>query len=377
MEAEFIMKKLAIYVHIPFCKQKCKYCDFTSFANLESEVSQYITALLREIKEYSSMAKDYIVTSVYFGGGTPSFIDENLIDKLYNEIKHNYVLNSNAEATIEANPGTVNIEKLKRYYNIGFNRISFGVQSLSDRLLKEIGRVHTPIDAIESFYMARDAGFTNISLDLMFGLPNQTLKDVEDTLDAFIKLNPEHISTYSLKVEDNTVFGKMQSEGKLVLPSDEVERSMYYLIKNKLKDAGYDHYEISNFGKKGFESRHNTAYWERQTYLGFGLGASSCFNEVRFKNTDDFNKYVGDFEKNIEDREVLSQEVINSERIILGLRMLRGISREYLVYDRWKKSAEKLIKLGLLKESNGMLRLTDKGLDLANQVFVEFIEFIE
>ena len=374
MEVELIMKKLAIYVHIPFCKQKCKYCDFTSFANLESEVSQYITALLREIKEYSSMAKDYIVTSVYFGGGTPSFIDENLIDKLYNEIKHNYVLNSNAEVTIEANPGTVNIEKLKRYYNIGFNRISFGVQSLSDELLKEVGRVHTASDAIDGFYMARDAGFNNISLDLIFGLPNQTLKDVEDTLDGFIRLNPEHISTYSLKVEENTVFGKMQSEGKLVLPSDEVERSMYYLIKNKLKDAGYDHYEISNFGKKGFESRHNTAYWERQTYLGFGLGASSCFNEVRFKNTDDFNKYVGDFEKNIEDREVLSQEVINSERIILGLRMLRGISREYLVYDRWKKSAEKLIKLGLLKESNGMIRLTDKGLDLANQVFVEFIE---
>lgn len=374
MEAEFIMKKLAIYVHIPFCKQKCKYCDFTSFANLESEVLQYITALLREIKEYSSMAKDYIVTSVYFGGGTPSFIDENLIDKLYNEIKYNYVLNSNAEVTIEANPGTVNIEKLKRYYNIGFNRISFGVQSLSDELLKEVGRVHTASDAIDGFYMARDAGFNNISLDLMFGLPNQTLKDVEDTLDGFIRLNPEHISTYSLKVEENTVFGKLQSEGKLVLPSDEVERDMYYLIKEKLKDAEYSHYEISNFGKNGFESRHNTAYWERQAYLGFGLGASSCFNEVRFKNTDDFDKYIDDFDKNIEDREVLSQEVINSEKIILGLRMLKGINKEYLVYDRWKKAASKLIRLGLLEESNGMIRLTDKGLDLANQVFVEFIE---
>ena len=368
------MKKLAIYVHIPFCKQKCKYCDFTSFANLESEVSQYIIALLREIKEYSSMAKDYIVTSVYFGGGTPSFIDENFIDKLYNEIKYNYVLNSNAEVTIEANPGTVNIEKLKRYYNIGFNRISFGVQSLSDELLKEVGRVHTASDAIDGFYMARDAGFNNISLDLMFGLPNQTLKDVEDTLDGFIRLNPEHISTYSLKVEENTVFGKLQSKGKLVLPSDEVERDMYYLIKEKLKDAGYSHYEISNFGKNGFESRHNTAYWERQAYLGFGLGASSCFNEVRFKNTDDFYKYIDDFDKNIEDREVLSQEVINSEKIILGLRMLKGINKEYLVYDRWKKAASKLIGLGLLEESNGMIRLTDKGLDLANQVFVEFIE---
>lgn len=374
MEVEFIMKKLAIYVHIPFCKQKCKYCDFTSFANLESRVSQYVTALLKEIREYSSAKKGYIVTSVYFGGGTPSFIDENLIEKIYNEIKDNYVLNDDIEVTIEANPGTISSEKLKKYHDIGFNRISFGVQSLSDKLLKEIGRVHTASDAIEGFYMARDAGFTNISLDLMFGLPNQTLKDVEDTLDGFIRLNPEHISTYSLKVEENTTFGKLQSKGKLTLPSDEVERGMYYLIKEKLKNAGYEHYEISNFGKIGFESRHNTAYWERQAYLGFGLGASSCFNEVRFKNTDDFDKYINDFKKNIEGREVLSEEVINSEKIILGLRMLKGISKEYLVYDRWRASAKKLINLGLLEEKGEILRLTDRGLDLANQVFVEFIE---
>ena len=374
MEADIEVRNLAIYVHIPFCKQKCKYCDFTSFVNLESRVSQYVTALLKEIREYSSAKKGYIVTSVYFGGGTPSFIDENLIEKIYNEIKDNYVLNDDIEVTIEANPGTISIEKLKKYHDIGFNRISFGVQSLSDKLLKEIGRVHTASDAIEGFYMARDAGFINISLDLMFGLPNQTLKDVEDTLDGFIRLNPEHISTYSLKVEENTAFGKLQSEGKLTLPSDEVERGMYYLIKEKLKNAGYEHYEISNFGKIGFESRHNTAYWERQAYLGFGLGASSCFNEVRFKNTDDFDKYINDFKKNIEDREVLSEEVINSEKIILGLRMLKGISKEYLVYDRWRASAKKLINLGLLEENGEILRLTDRGLDLANQVFVEFIE---
>lgn len=373
MEVEFVMKKLAIYVHIPFCKQKCKYCDFTSFANLESKVELYVEALLGEIREYSSIAKDYTVTSVYFGGGTPSFIDEIFIQRIYDAIKNNYVLNDDIETTIEANPGTINIEKLKQYKDIGFNRISFGVQSMSDRLLKEIGRVHTANDAVEGFYMAKSVGFTNVSLDLMFGLPNQTLKDVEDTLDTFIKLNPEHISTYSLKVEENTVFGKLQSEGKLVLPSDDVERSMYYLIKEKLKDAGYEHYEISNFGKSGFASRHNTAYWERQPYLGFGLGASSCFNETRFKNTDNFDKYVDNFKENIEDKEVLSQEVINSERIILGLRMLKGISEEYFIYDRWRESEHKLIKLGLLEENNGVVRLTDKGLDLANQVFVEFI----
>lgn len=373
MEVENIMKKLAIYVHIPFCKQKCKYCDFTSFSGCEDKVRIYVNSLLREIEWYSKKTKEYIVTSVYFGGGTPSFIDANFIEEIFCSIKNNYNLDSMVESTIEANPETVDIEKLRKYCKIGFNRISFGVQSFSDKLLKEIGRIHTVSDAINGFFMAREAGFNNISLDLMFGLPNQTVEDVDNTLNEFIKLNPEHISTYSLKVEANTIFGKMQRDGKLVLPSDDDERNMYYLIKDKLKQAGYEHYEISNFGKSGFTSRHNTAYWIRQDYLGFGLGASSCFNEVRFKNTDNLDKYMESFEKNIEETEVLSQDVINSERIILGLRMLEGISREYIVSEKWNNSVNKLIKYGLLEENEKRIKLTDRGLDLANQVFVEFI----
>lgn len=367
------MKKIAIYIHIPFCKQKCKYCDFTSFSGYENKVRIYVNSLLREIEWYSKKTKEYIVTSVYFGGGTPSFIDANLIEEIFNTIKNNYNLDSTVETTIEANPGTVDIEKLRKYHNIGFNRISFGVQSFSDSLLKEIGRIHTSYDAINGFYMAREAGFDNISLDLMFGLPNQTVKDVNNTLNEFIKLNPEHISTYSLKVEENTAFGRMQREGKLSLPSDDDERNMYYLIKDRLKQEGYEHYEISNFGKNGFRSRHNTAYWIRQDYLGFGLGASSCFNEIRFKNTDNLDKYIASFEKNIEETEILSQDVINSERIILGLRMLEGISKDYIVSEKWEKSVSKLVKYGLLEETEEKIKLTDKGLDLANQVFVEFI----
>lgn len=367
------MKKLAIYVHIPFCKQKCKYCDFTSFQDKEDKIGTYVDALIKEIISYKEKTKNYVVTSVYFGGGTPSFIDVKFIEKIFNSIKENYTLADDLEVTIEANPGTINLEKLKKYREIGFNRISFGVQAYQDRLLKEIGRVHSANDAIKGFYMAREAGFNNISLDLMFGLPGQTIDDVRETLNKFIELNPEHISTYSLKVEEKTVFGRLYDEGKLKLPNEDEERNMYYLIKEKLKEAGYNHYEISNFAKVGFESRHNTAYWKRQEYLGFGLGASSCFEEVRFSNTDNFDEYVRDFEGSIREKEILTAEDITSEKVILGLRMLSGIDDKLICCESWRKSVEKLINARLIISENGRIRLTDKGLDLANQVFVEFL----
>lgn len=367
------VNKLAIYVHIPFCKQKCKYCDFTSFENKEDKISIYVEALIKEILSYKEKTKNYIVTSVYFGGGTPSFIDTSFIEKIYNALKNSYKFLDDMEITIECNPGTVTLKKLKKYREIGINRISFGVQTFNDKLLKDIGRVHSVSDAISGFYMAREAGFNNISLDLMFGLPNQTIKDVNKTLNKFIELNPEHISTYSLKIEDKTVFGRLYDEGKLKLPDENEEREMYYLIKEKLKENGYEHYEISNFSKAGFESRHNTAYWERQNYLGFGLGASSCFEEIRFSNTSNFEEYIKNFSGFIKDREELKKEDIDSEKVILGLRMLKGIDEEFVCYDKWKKAVEKLINAGLVIKEEGKIKLTDKGLDLANQVFVEFI----
>ena len=368
------MKKLALYIHIPFCKQKCKYCDFNSFSvSSEKIVENYIDALICQIGYYSKKTEDYMVTSVYLGGGTPSFIDEKYIGKIINSIKEKYSVSNDAEITIEANPGTINKSKLKEYISLGFNRLSFGVQSLNDDILKNIGRCHTANLAIENYKLAREVGFKNISLDLMFGLPNQTLQDVENTLNKFMELNPEHISAYSLKVEENTVFGKLEREGKLTLPTETDERNMYYLIKNKLNENGYNQYEISNFSKLGYESKHNLAYWERVDYIGFGISASSCFLEKRFTNTDSIEDYINNPINNFIEEEVLSSKVIESERIILGLRLLKGIDEELILKKEWKESVDKLIREGLIIKEGKILKLTGKGLDLANQVFVEFI----
>jgi len=374
MEVDIKMKKLAIYLHIPFCKQKCKYCDFNSFyINNEEKISEYITSLCKQIEYYADKSSEFEVSSVYFGGGTPSFINEKYIKIVLDIIRDKYNVIPNAEITIEVNPGTVNFEKLKEYKKFGINRLSIGVQTLNDNLLEVIGRVHTASEAKECFYLARNAGFDNISLDIMFGLPNQTLEDVKDTVDEFIKLNPEHVSAYSLKIEEGTAFYKLYSENKLILPSEELERDMYYLLKDRLNKAGYSQYEISNFAKLNYHSKHNTAYWERQDYLGFGISASSCFNEVRFSNTNSFEEYVKNPMENFFEEEILTEDVIKSERVILGLRMLKGVSEECFCKEEWRNALEELINKGLLINIGGMIKLTDKGLDLANQVFVEFI----
>jgi len=373
MEVGIKVKRLAIYIHIPFCRQKCKYCDFNSFyIENELKIQEYIDSLSKEIDYYSSRAENFSVSSVYFGGGTPSFIDEKYIESIIRRIKSRYNILKDVEITIEVNPGTVDFNKLTRYKAFGINRVSIGVQTLNDNLLKDIGRIHTSKEAIDCYNLVRKAGFSNISLDIMFGLPNQSLKDVENTVDNFIKLNPEHISAYSLKVEEGTVFGRLYNENKLELPSEDTERNMYYLIKKKLKEAGYNQYEISNFSKEEFESNHNLAYWLRKDYLGFGLSASSCFNETRTTNTGNFLEYIKNPIENFSEKEVLSEDVIKSEKIILGLRLLRGIKEDTFIGEE-KKKLEKLISKGLLIRDEGNIRLTDFGLDLANQVFVEFI----
>lgn len=374
MEVGIEVRNLAIYVHIPFCKQKCKYCDFNSFFTEDNSlIESYINAVCKQLVFYSEVSKNFCVSSVYFGGGTPSFIAEKYIMQILNVIKDKYNVKNEVEITIEANPGTVNLVRLKNYRDFGINRLSFGVQTLNDRLLKDIGRVHSAGEAINGFYLAREAGFDNISLDIMFGLPSQGIKDVENTVDEFIKLNPEHISAYSLKIEENTVFGKLYREKKLTLPDEATERDMYYIIKEKLFNAGYIQYEISNFAKCGYESKHNTSYWLRQDYLGMGISSASCFNEVRFTGTADFKSYIENPIENFSEYEVLTDDVIASERIILGLRLTKGVTKDLFVKPEWIKSCEELIKKGLLVESDNRIFLSDKGLDLANQVFVEFI----
>lgn len=378
------MKKLALYIHFPFCKQKCYYCDFKSFANKEMYVDSYINALCKEIEKYNYLNDEYKVASIYLGGGTPSYIDSKNIVKVLNIVRENYSINKNAEITIEINPGTVDKENLQSYYDAGINRVSFGLQSTNNEMLKRIGRIHNYNEFIQNYKLAREIGFNNISVDLIFGLPEQSMKIWNETIEDIINLKPEHISAYSLKVEEGTPFYAMQSKGDLELPSEEVEREMYYRLKDILKKNGYEQYEISNFAKKGYESKHNIAYWQRQDYLGVGSNSASCIENKRFSNEENIEKYIDIINKDelpVVYEEILNEEEIFVEEIILGLRMLKGINTTEILknqlqerIDKFIKNKENLLKSGLIEEERDIIRLTDRGLDLANQVFVKFME---
>ncbi|MBE5813061.1 MAG: oxygen-independent coproporphyrinogen III oxidase [Clostridiales bacterium] len=379
-----MMKKLALYIHFPFCKQKCYYCDFKSFANKETYVESYINALCKEIEMYHYLNEKYEISSIYLGGGTPSYIDSKNIIKVLSIVRENYNIAHNSEITIEINPGTLNKEKLQDYYSSGINRISFGVQSTNDEILKRIGRIHSYKEFVENYKLAREIGFNNISVDLIFGLPEQNIEIWNKTLEDIIKLNPEHISAYSLKIEEGTPFYAMQSKGSLELPSEEIEREMYYLLKERLKKNGYEQYEISNFSKSGYESKHNIAYWERQDYLGVGSNSASCIENKRFSNEENLEKYIEIINKNelpVVYEEELNEEDIFMEEIILGLRMLKGINATEILknqprerIENFLKNKENLLKNGLIEENRDIIKLTDRGLDLANQVFVKFME---
>lgn len=379
------MKELGIYVHIPFCKSKCYYCDFCSFANKEKLIERYIKCLNYEIK--SKRRDECMIKTIYIGGGTPSYIDESHIAKIIKNIKKYYNVYHNAEITIEANPGTCNEKKFKAYREAGVNRLSIGLQTSNNNLLKEIGRIHTYEQYEDTIKEAKKAGFTNINSDIMVGLPNQTIYDVEDTLDKLLKLNLTHISVYSLIVEENAKLKKLIDEGMLKLPDDEIERYMYWYAKRRLEENGFIHYEISNFAKEGFASKHNLDCWSQKEYLGFGVNAASFENNVRYSNTDDLNTYM----KNIEKKDVLkntiieekmNKEALMNEYMMLELRKINGVNL-YRFEEKFKKTAiilygdeindlcEKgLIDFNIPKQT---IKLTKKGIDFANLVWEEFI----
>ena len=324
------MKELGIYVHIPFCKKKCYYCDFVSFAGKEKDEELYIEALNKEIVLRKEV-EDFEITTIYLGGGTPSFINENYIEKILNTIYENYNVSKNAEITIEVNPGTVNKKKLEKYKNIGINRLSIGLQTTNDELLSKIGRIHKYEDFFNTYNTAREVGFTNINVDLMLGLPNQTVKDLEESVQKIIELTPEHISLYSLIIEDGTSFQKMLDENKIKLPKETLERKMYWKMKNMLEENGYIHYEISNFAKKGYESKHNLNCWNQKEYLGFGLASHSYLNNIRFCNTSNIEQYIQNIENNkikanIEILEEQTKQDEQKEFMLLGLRKIEGVS---------------------------------------------------
>lgn len=373
-------KNIGLYIHIPFCMSKCYYCDFVSFANKNELIESYVNAVIKEIK-HADLSR-YNISTVYIGGGTPSIIDSKYIVKILNEIKQ-YL--DNAEITIEVNPGTVNNEKLADYKNIGINRLSIGLQSTENSLLKQIGRIHRYEDFLEVYKTARSLGFENINVDLMLGLPNQTLELLKTSVKKVTHLNPEHISIYSLILEENTKLYDLVNEGKLKLPDEELERKMYWKVKNMLEENGYIHYEISNFAKKKYSSRHNSDCWEQKEYIGIGLAAHSYLEGIRFSNTECIEDYIeninnDNFEQNITIHEKQTKEEKQKEYMLLGLRKIEGVSIKEFKSKfgenpifLYKQELNRLIENDLLEIDGDYIRLTNKGLDLANLVFEEFI----
>lgn len=375
------MKKLGLYIHIPFCEKKCNYCDFLSApANQQVQIA-YMDTLQREIMEKSIKYKAYCVDTVFIGGGTPTCVPYETIVRMMNTVKSSFLLTGDCEITMECNPGTVTKESLENYRKAGINRLSIGLQSTENSILKELGRIHTFEQFLESYKWAREVGFENINVDLMSGLPNQTLKQYEESLLEVLKLDVEHISAYSLIVEEGTPFYQLYEEDKLALPEEETEREMYYLTKEKLMAAGLFRYEISNYAKEGYECKHNVRYWVRQDYLGLGLGASSMINNVRFKNTEWLDEYLieNKYMDRIEEQELSVMEQME-EFMFLGLRMTKGVSKEKF-YENFGSSMEeiygsileKLKKQGLLEETGDYIRLTKYGQDVSNRVWVEFL----
>lgn len=375
------MKEIGIYIHIPFCIKKCEYCDFVSYCNKKEYVPQYINALKKEIK--NNINKEYKITTIYIGGGTPSSIEENYIADIIETIKLNMNEENlkdfeNIEVTIEVNPGTVNKEKLQVYKKIGINRLSIGLQETHNELLKSIGRIHTYEEFIKTYKLARKIGFNNINVDLMIALPNQTIQDIKENLENITKLNPEHISVYSLILEEGTPFYNKYNENKIKLPDEELERNMYWYVKNTLENNGYMHYEISNFSKKGFESKHNMNCWNQEEYLGFGVAAHSYNNRIRYSNTNSIEEYIKGSNKIIHEEQTL--EDMQKEYMLLGLRKIEGINIQKFKNKFaqnpifiFKEQLNKLVDEELIIVDGNEIKLTNKGLDLANIVWEEFV----
>ncbi len=363
-------KPIGIYIHIPFCVRKCRYCDFLSGPAGAEVQGNYIERLLEEMTEYTELLKERNISTVFFGGGTPSILNGKEIVRIMNNLRKLGDIAPAAEISIEANPGTVTEEKLLQWKEAGINRISFGLQSADNEELKRLGRIHSWEAFEENFHLARACGFENINVDLMSALPGQTVDTWQGTMEKVVKLSPEHISAYSLIIEEGTPFYEAYGEHPELLPTEEEEREMYYQTKTFLAEHGYERYEISNYAKPGYECRHNLSYWERVDYLGLGLGAASLLGNVRKSNQADLTKYLnGAFEG---EREMLSEVNAMEEYFFLGLRKMKGVN--WLSYkDQYEETVEKLIKEGLLEKTGEEIRLTELGIDVSNYVLSEFL----
>ena len=384
------MKKrnLELYLHIPFCVKKCNYCDFFSASGTPKEQADYVSAMVQEIQSYQELSGEYEVQTIFLGGGTPSLLTPEQIEQIFNAIYHTFSVNENAEITMEMNPGTVDIEKLHAMKAAGVNRLSIGLQSAQNEELKMLGRIHTFEEFLETWKLIEQAGFKNRNIDLMSALPGQTIESYEDTLSKVLALEPEHISAYSLILEEGTVFYDWYEKGKLdrgawKLPSEEEEYAMGELTIQRLAEAGMHRYEISNYAKPGKECRHNLGYWDRVEYLGIGAGSSSLIKGERFDHIRDRKAYIEKIrngESILIDREILSVESQMEEFMYLGLRKIEGVSRtdfqNYFgknVDDVYGEILDKLEEEQLLEFSGNRIRLTHRGMDVSNCVLAEFL----
>ena len=402
-------KSIGIYIHVPFCKSKCYYCDFNSYSGREYLAGPYFDALLSEMRNSTDVLSERPVRTIFIGGGTPSLVDPKYINSLLEACSKYFKVDPDAEISLESNPGTLTYDSLKAYRAAGVNRLSIGLQAWQDRLLESMGRIHRRQQFVDNLEAAYKVGFRNINVDLIFGLPEQTYDDWAETISAVTTLGAaaglNHLSCYSLKIEEGTNFGDRYKAGTLEPADDELDRNMYRHTIKALADKGYKHYEISNFAKPGFECKHNLVYWKALEYAGFGAGAHSYLDYKRFGNVAGIEKYIAavkqagtseEDQKDTEDVQFINRQESMSEFMILGLRLIDGISEEDFE-DRFDESLqavygdklEKLVREGLLANEQKMdsgigmknenvktsksYKLTPLGLDFANRVFVEFI----
>lgn len=376
---------LGLYIHVPFCAQKCNYCDFNSYKIKEiNEKQEYLKSIEREILLYKEEFKDKEFTSVFLGGGTPSILTADELTILMNSIYDNLKIAKGAEITIECNPGTLNKDKLKRIKELGINRLSMGLQVIQNHHLKYIGRIHTYEQFEQNYREAKSIGIDNINVDLMYSLPNQSFDEWKETLEKIIKLQPSHISAYSLILEEGTKFYDMYLNKEFELNDEDSDIKIYEYTIDTLSKNGYHQYEISNYAKGGCECKHNIVYWKCDNYLGLGPGASGYINNYRYSNicdVDEYNKCLEGNKKPIEEKNILSKKDEIEEFIFMGLRMNEGIdlndfyNRFNIKFqDKYKDILDKLKHLNLIIEQNNRVALTQKGREISNTVFIEFIE---
>lgn len=374
---------MELYLHMPFCVRKCAYCDFLSFPSGAKTQRMYAKRLMEDIDVMGKRYGEIPVETIFIGGGTPSVPDSGLIVEIMEHVRHAFHVADGAEISMEANPGTVTREKLMDYRKAGINRLSFGLQSANDRELKLLGRIHTWAEFLESFTLARECGFANLNIDLMSALPGQTCESWKETLSRVTDLDPEHISAYSLIIEEGTPFGERygSEEGRKLLPDEDSEREMYHETKRFLKDCGYERYEISNYAKPGRECRHNIGYWTGVPYLGLGLGASSYLDGCRFTVNPDMKQYLEEKPGMFADIEKLTKKDMEEEFFYVGLRMTAGVSLSE--FERRFGISAKEVYPGLMetfvKEKAARFEgdrfvLTDYGLDVSNYIMAQFLQ---